>query len=289
LNSYTLSIAGFKIFLESENKNDFRIDEAYIPFKAEYESGKDDFKVLVCKGFPADSSIFNTLVFEGKDNVRKYFSVFMENDYYIHKIYDPSEPDRIQQIAFLKKDLSEWTIHVNEDNAGLLHPLSYPMGPIVLYYLTARYQAIMLHASGVYDGLHGRLFTGFSGNGKSTMAGIWQHKGCQIVNDDRLMLRREEDGFFMYNTPMFYPDLPKRAPLKSLYIIEHAETNRIEELCGAYAVSQVMAFCIQHAYQKKFLEHHLKFISELCEALPVYKIGFVPDENVVEFIRNHGT
>jgi hypothetical protein len=50
------------------------------------------------------------------------------------------------------------------------------------------------------------------------------------------------------------------------------------------AIAKVMAFCIQNNFEKQFIESRLSFFSELCASVPVYELGFVPDERVVNFI-----
>ena len=86
---------------------------------------------------------------------------------------------------------------------------------------------------------------------------------------------------------MFYSDQPKRTPLHSINLIKHAKENSIHQISGVQAVSRVMAFCIQHSYNAKYLEHHLDFISGLCNHIKVYDVGFLPDENIIDFIKSH--
>ena len=91
----------------------------------------------------------------------------------------------------------------------------------------------------------------------------------------------------MYNTPMLYEDIPKEAPLHSIYIIHHAAENSINRLSGAHAVSRLMAHCIQHSYNKTFIQHHLEFLSQLCNYISVYNVGFQPDTQIVDLIKCH--
>jgi hypothetical protein len=284
LTSYTLSIAGFKILLTSEYLPEFSIEPSFLPFVVKNDPTHCDIKVSVVEKLSASSDIFSDLVFESQDDTRKYFSVFQKDGIYKFIVYHPLEINKIQQTALLKKDLSEWEIcmnHVHND----ITPLSYPMGPLILYYLTVKYDVIMMHASGIDDNGKGRLFSGFSGSGKSTMAEIWKQRAYSVINDDRIMIRKEDSGYFMYNTPMILAEMPKKAPLNRIYLIEHSEYNWLERLTGARAVSRAMAFCIQHAYNSSYLEHHLQFISGLCEEVAVCRLGFIPEDDVVDFIK----
>jgi hypothetical protein len=289
LHSLTLSIAGFTLLLESENISDLGLEMAYLPFEIKNHPPPHDVKITSVRGIPASLSPKELPKFEAQDAVQKYFSVYTAGDSYKIIVYNPLHKNKIQQIALLSGDFMQWTIYVDDSEKNKeIFPLLYPMGPLVLYYLTVNHEAVMMHASGISDGKKGRIFTGFSGNGKTTLAALWQTNGSLIVNDDRLIIRREAEGYFIYNTPMFYTDVAKRKPLHALYIIEHAVENRLVRLKGARAVSGLMAYCIQHAYHRHFIEHHLGFLYELCNQLPVYQLGFVPDNTVIDFIKTHG-
>ena len=145
----------------------------------------------------------------------------------------------------------------------------------------------MMHASCAFDGQRGRMFSGFSGVGKSTMSRIWAEAGNTIINDDRLIIRELENKFFVYNTPMYYKDIPKKAPLNAVYLIHHSPENKIQKLKGALAASRTMAFCIQNNYDQNFVAERLDFFVQLAAAVDIYDLGFVPNASVIEFIKAH--
>ena len=86
---------------------------------------------------------------------------------------------------------------------------------------------------------------------------------------------------------MYYQDIPKKAALSSVYLISHSPENNIKKLYGAMAVSRMMAFSIQNNFDKQYIQSRLNFFSELCSKIPVYDLGFVPDGNVVNFIKDN--
>ena len=142
----------------------------------------------------------------------------------------------------------------------------------------------MMHASCAYDGRTGRMFSGFSGVGKSTMSKLWAQEGSRIINDDRLIIRRHGEEYRVYNTPMYYQDIPKAAPLGAIFLIRHYPENALNLLRGAQAVSRVMAYSIQNNFDRRYVSQRLAFFSELCARVPVFDLGFVPDASVVEYI-----
>jgi hypothetical protein len=289
LNIKTLSVADFKILLQSKEVSEIGLEWSYLPFEINNTSECADVRITSVRGIPSYQSTAIKLLFEAKDAFQKYFSIYEENGFYKFIVYDQLIKNKIKKIALLNKNYSEWIIYSDISKKDEeVFPLLYPLGPLVLYYLTVKYNAILIHASAVFDGFKGRVFSGFSGSGKSTIAGLWQKSGSTIINDDRLMIRKDNEGYFAYNTPMNYVDVQKKMPLDYLYIIEQSKKNQIKRLKGATSVSGVMAFCIQHGYDQSLLEHHLNFLSELSKRIPIYKLGFVNNEKVIDFIKTDG-
>jgi hypothetical protein len=276
-----LRIAEFNLELTSTSK--LELDEGYDLFIVENKPDIDIF-IACFAGFPEDLSLINNeLVFEAANDQQKFYSIYKQSDGLIFVIFNQKEINTIQQIGYLNASFSHWKIFSQENN-GVLQPLAYPMGPILLHYMTLQSDAVMMHASCAFDGLKGRLFSGFSGAGKSTMSKIWSDAGNQIINDDRLIIRYQQGAYFVYNTPMYYTDKPKKASLNSIFLISHSPVNKIKHLKGAEAVTKVMAFSIQNNFDPYWVEKRLEFFSKLCSQISVYSLGFVPNENVVKFI-----
>jgi hypothetical protein len=284
----TISIAGIKIRLQSKENIDIGFDAGYIPYMISDECSDHEIVIEVRRGLEQPNEFLGKLLFEASDEERNYFRIYCHNDTYAFYIYDPIVKNRIQQIALLNRELNEWVIYCEaNDSSNTVFPLMYPMGPLVFYYLTVKFEMIMIHASGVFDGNCGNLFTGFSGSGKSTMASIWGQEGSEIINDDRIIVRQENGNYFMYNTPMFYTDSIKKSRVDNLFIIHHSRENALNQVYGVMAVSGVLAFCIQHAYNPLFVSRHLAFVHELCSKIPIFDLGFFPDKNVIHFIKSH--
>ena len=267
------------------------LEPGYQPYVINTYEIKNDITITVVNNKPERLlKSIKPILFEGKDEYQKYFSIFNESDkYYKIIVYNQVRKNHIQQVALLNKNLDEWMIFKEADNEdATIYPLAYPLGPLIFYYITAKHNAIMIHASGVLEGNKGRLYTGFSGRGKTTMAQLWLKHGGIAINDDRLIIRKEKNGYFMHNTPMFYVDNPKAGHLSAIYIIEHSTHNQIKRINGIHAVSRLMAFCIHHDYDQKTIQHHLDIVNDLCDCLPVYHLGFIPDESIIDFINENG-
>jgi len=280
-----LVVADFTIHIESELP--IYMDDGYLPFSNELMDGDPDCEVECISGIP--SGLFDgcETVFEAKNEDQRFYTIVRFNKGLGFKLYNQQAKEEIQQLAVLDESGTSWKIYSEPLADGSLHPMKYPMGPIMLYYLVVNNNAIMMHASGVFDGKKGRMFTGFSGMGKSTMAIQWKNCGSTVVNDDRMIVRRSEDGYYMHNTPMYYMDVPKRAPLHAIHLIRHAGENTTRRITHAKAVSNVMAFCIQNNFDRNHIQKTLDFITELCETVGIYETGFVPDTSIVHYLQTH--
>ena len=276
-----LSIAGFSIHLRAECQ--LMLDDGFTHFTV--DSTQEADITIECRNNDSLPPFENAeKVFTSANDELKFYEIYRRGDDLIFRVFDQQNQTCIQQTALLDGGLKRWIIW-SEEKDGVLEPLVFPMAPILLHYAVLTADAVMMHASGVFDGEKGRLFSGFSGAGKSTISGIWKQQGNILINDDRLIIRKEKGEYFMYNTPMYYPDDNKKSPLHAVFLIRHAPENVINRMAGAAAVSSVMAFSIQNNYDTRFVQHHLDFFADMCTQIPVYQLGFVPDEKVVNFVK----
>lgn len=280
LNQLTLNIADFSLKLFSESGMD--LEEGYLPFVSNIENHDITIECLSYSHSPVFEN--ENLVFEAANESQKFYAIYKSGTDLGFVIYNQQNINEIQQTAILSENFKHWQIFSKPDDKGNLNPLRYPMGPIIMQYLTVKSEAVMIHASCVFDGEKGRIFTGFSGAGKSTISQIWSEAGNQVINDDRLIIRKTDTGYFVYNTPMYYRDSPKKAPLNSIFLISHYPENKIKKLAGALAVSKVLAFCIQNNFDRFFIQNNLDFLTALSTQVAVYELGFVPDSSVVDYV-----
>jgi len=280
-----LVIADFSIRLFSDST--IYMDEGYTPFLNDTTDGIPDINVECISGIPSDLFDDCETLFEAKTDLQRFYTVVKYGRGLGFKLYNQKTHDEIQQLAVLDETFKHWKIYSEPNEDLQLHPMKYPMGPIMLYYLVVNNNAVMIHASGVFDGKKGRIFTGFSGRGKSTMAEQWKIYGSHVINDDRLIIRKGADGFYMHNTPMYYFDLPKSAPLDAIHLIRHFPENITLRITGARAVSKVMAFCIQNNFDKQFIDNYISFITDLCDNVGIFETGFVPDNSIVQYLQTH--
>lgn len=230
--------------------------------------------------------VFSASLPEGTDiaggkGIPEFWSVLKTEDETFLKILFPESDKK----ALLRFSLSVplwdlWTGH----NEGAVDPLEYPLDGLILYYLSAMNADIMMHASGVNIDGKGLIFSGVSGKGKSTLARLFREQGAGVIHDDRLILRWTPSGYMMHNTPVYPGERPIASKIDQIYLIEHGTDNRIEKVGGVNSISNVMANCIQHNWDRGIIIRQLFSVERLCKKVPVHRLSFVPDSNIVNFL-----
>lgn len=169
-------------------------------------------------------------------------------------------------------------------------PLSYPMGELYMMNLLGTGLGMLFHASGVIYQGKGYLFAGMSSAGKTTTARLWQEiPAARAVNDDKVIVRQENVRFTLHGTPwhgegrIAHPD---SAPLARILILHHGEQNQATRLAPVQAASRLLGRAFIPLWDAAKMDCTLKFLGELCQAIPCYDYGFVPDASAVEYVLN---
>jgi len=164
---------------------------------------------------------------------------------------------------------------------------------LLINYLGQRREGIFTHAIGIKD-LDGKglLFAGKSGAGKSTTAKLWhKHSKAMVLNDDRIIVRKKKNRFFIYGSPWhgeFSDYLASRiesAPLKSLFFIHHSSKNNAEKIPQIKAFNLLYPALFPTFWDKKCLENITSFSVDLIKKVPCFSFGFVNNKNLIDFVR----
>jgi hypothetical protein len=291
MKKYSLNIAGYKIGFESSDPGLILTPSARFLRNICSDENPDIIIVVHSEKFnlPADAErVFHSPLVEEINNILikssdNFWSVYKHRaDLYIKTVFPYSDSGKE---AILKFSLSsrEWDLFITKAGDET-DPFEYPLDGLVLYYLTVLYGDMMIHASGVNHFGHGYLFSGVSGKGKSTIAGLWEASGAKVIHDDRLIIRNISGFYRMFNTPVYNNDTPSDSVLTRIYLIEHGSENKLIPLKEATAVSHVMANCIQHTWNSEIIAGLMGSLSVMCTIIPVFKLSFKPDRSITDFI-----
>jgi hypothetical protein len=284
-----VTVADFQFKLATAEQFEIVLDDGFDYFIG---GNKPEFDCTISCHAGLDTKMIPTTtpIYTAKTNDAVLWQIYSDTNGILLTVNNPENTAELQQIARYneaEKSLVVYSEAFEHDGKAVIESLKYPLLPLLLYYIALANDGLMIHASGVFDGEKGRIFSGFSGVGKSTMAKIWHDAGSSIINDDRMIIRKIEGDFWMYNTPMYYRDKPKKAPLHHVFLPFHNKENTLEKLTGVKAIASLMAFCIQHGYNATNTQKLLDLIGELTKKCPVNRLGVVPTPAIIDFIKNN--
>jgi hypothetical protein len=283
-----LRIADFVIALENKTALPAALDDGIQPFLIDNSSGLD-FTVELHQLTREHELFEGQPVYRAAQKNETLWEIYECLTHRKLIIYNPNALFEVQQVVELLAMDKRCKVYAKWDQTNKFTPLEYPLLPLILYHLTTQSNALMIHASAVNFGGKGFLFSGFSGVGKSTLAKLFHDGGAMVVNDDRVIIRIQNNHVKVYNTPMYYMDQPKESPVHGILFPLHAPQNSHQQLSGAAALAQLMAFVIHHAYDKQHLMHHMNVAAAVAAALPLNRVGVVPNPDIIDYICNiHG-
>lgn len=148
------------------------------------------------------------------------------------------------------------------------------------------YDAVILHSSVIKLNGNAIAFTAPCQTGKSTQADLWnKYKGAKILNGDRGLIRRREDGFRVYGSPYAGSSgiyVNESAPLKALIVLKQAPYNRIRRIRGREAYLHLISQISLSRWNKATVEKQTELVLDLLGKVPVYLLECLPDQDAVE-------
>jgi hypothetical protein len=172
-----------------------------------------------------------------------------------------------------------------------VYPLEYPLDEVLISNLLARGRGIEVHACGLRDrDGNGYLFTGQSGAGKSTTASLWSQAeaGARILSDERVILRLRGGRIWMHGTP-WHGDArladADSAPLTRIFFLARGARNELAPQNQAESAARLFACSFPPFYSPDGLAFTLEFLDKLTGLVACDELRFVPDPQIIEFIR----
>lgn len=211
---------------------------------------------------------------------------------HLYRFFDTRRPGAPYKEVRIAPGAAKGSLLLNSAFYGPGEPvdaLQFPLDELLFLRLLSVHGGVELHACGVVgpDG-RGHLFAGQSGDGKTTTARLWQARGCAVLSDDRIVLRRDGDGsWWMHGTPWHgEAELAAnaRAPLAGLYLLGRGGRNELQALTPAQAVAGLFARSFLAFHDASIVTRALGEIESLIERHPCFRFRFVPGEEAVRFV-----
>jgi hypothetical protein len=177
------------------------------------------------------------------------------------------------------------------DSDARIFPLEYPIDELVMMHRLALGEGVEVHALGLADeDGSGYLFLGHSGAGKSTTARLWMSQpGAKLLSDDRIILRKQGNTFWMYGTP-WHGDAgvssQGKVALSAIFLLEQAPDNQLLPMAPAQAAAELFARAFVPHYLRDGIQFSLNFLEELTRSIPCSIFRFAPTGSAVEAIRH---
>ena len=160
---------------------------------------------------------------------------------------------------------------------------------ILLARVLPKWGGAFIHAAGVVLNGQGMLFAGPSEAGKSTMVKILKKK-AKILCDDRMIIRREDEGFTIHGTwshgeiPLVSPD---SAPFHSLFFLRQSSENRVERIEERRAIVQdLLVRIVRPLVTVDWWEDVLSLAGDITKQIPCYNLHFDKSGKIADVLED---
>jgi len=223
---------------------------------------------------------------------RAPWMIYKRPSHYIYKRFI-DENDESLLVGIFSKDYTEGNIYKGEiyvdvfKKGKLTSLLCFPTDQILFARLLDDRGGIIMHGSGLIFREKGFLFVGHSDAGKTTLMKIFQDH-AKILNDDRIIVRKENGSFYLYGTP-WHGELslvaPDRVPLKAIFFLNQAKENKIEKAEGLDAFKRLYGCTIKALVTGRWAKKALDICQDLSREVPCYDLCFDKTEGVISTIE----
>jgi len=196
------------------------------------------------------------------------------------------------KLLILEPDFKSGEIFIRDGGSSqnlFPDPLGHPLNQIFMIILLSFRKGALFHACGIDDESSGYLFLGNSGHGKSTIARIWFENKATVLNDDRIIAREKDGGIWMYGTPWHgsFGELSlKGMPISKIFFLRKGERNSAVRKEDNEAVSMLLTRGFFPFWDKEGMGNNVSLCHALVSKIPCYELTFVPDRDIIEFVRN---
>ena len=211
---------------------------------------------------------------------------------YVYKMFVEGN-EEFPLIAIFNKDHSEGHIFKGKvyvkafKEGNLTSLLCFPTDQILFAQLLAGRSGIILHGSGIILKEKGYLFVGHSDAGKTTLVKTFRHH-AKILNDDRMIVKKEDGRFYLYGTP-WHGELSlvaaDRVPLKAILFLNQARENKVEKVEGLEAFKRLYGCTIKALVTERWTKKTLDICQALSREVPCYNLYFDKTEGVITTIE----
>ncbi len=135
---------------------------------------------------------------------------------------------------------------------------------------------IMLHASCVEKDGYAYLFSADSGTGKSTHTHLWLKNlsGTRIINDDKPVLKKENDVWYACGTPFSGKtdeNANVKVPIRAITFIKRGQENKVEKMAVNEAIKLLFGQTMRSKYENRAM-NMLDAVDSILRSVPVFSL-----------------
>lgn len=225
-----------------------------------------------------------------------------ENGFYLLRdsqliVYEMREHYLLQFPAFLQitsallaKDGSSAVFYCPEDSGSSIQDEFFHAIRITFLYLAGLKQMYAIHSASVGYQDRAWLFSGQSGTGKSTHAGLWnKYVSAPVLNGDINLAAFDNGVPVIHGIPWCGTSgicEPHTRILGGIVLLKQERSDYLISLSDDEKLLFVLQRLISPLWTEEMLEHALAFVRRLTGKSAVFRLGCTVSENAVATIRN---
>lgn len=283
----TFAIAGVRFTFESELSSNclFRLPVSFEPFLT---CESTDVRIRVAARSRLDAASGQLLYESGL----QWRALQADGNTIFQFKHPPTS--RLYCQAIVQRDFSRaeilfsetaWRAFASSDAACWEIP--YPLDQLLLVPALALRGAVLLHACGAVISNRGLVFAGHSGDGKTTLAGLLSSEGTPLLSDERIAIRKTNQGFVAYGTP--WPGEGNvvsnaSSPLAGMFVLRKAGHHALGSASPTLA-PDLLARAIVPYYLPDIAARILGIFSELAGSVPFRELHFALFPGLASLLR----
>lgn len=152
------------------------------------------------------------------------------------------------------------------------------------------YQGFVLHSSVISYRNSGILFTASSGTGKSTQADLWnKYKNAEIINGDRAMIRKVEEAYWAYGSPVAGSSgifKNEKVKIKAIIVLSQSKENRIRRMDRRESFVYLLQQTLINEWDREYTSKVTDLLLDITSEIPIYSLACRPDLEAVELVES---
>jgi hypothetical protein len=286
-----LEIAGFRFAIRSDVPLFFSDEPAY----AEFFDGTGGAPVHTCDLEVRAGELPDVSHMRAVFSAGRAWTLRVDEQGAPYLVGEGREDEGPRWVARPAPDGAHVDVHCGESRVvqahgtcALANPVVYPLDQVLLTRLLALRGGLLVHAAGFRVGDMVCVCAGRSGAGKSTLSRFAaEQPGMEVLSDDRVVLRRQADGFGAYGTPWPGEQGAARnagAALRALCFIEKAERNKLVPLSASEALARLLPVTSVPWFDEPLMSASLATCGEVVSQVSCYALECRADPAAIALV-----